>query len=131
MLKGAADDELAAKIREAIGALPNEKVYVNTPQFERPDNWPAPDNPPSSLEDWWALHTMPKVALQAMGMGSWDGKLMLFPGEWYDAIPKGFVVQDISGNYEEFRPGKTDDDIRCGCLAYGVPAVDGEVKGDE
>jgi len=77
---------------------------------------------------------MPYVALRELGLRPWNdprnpdpedrvfgGKiLMLFPGEWYCHIPPGFGIVDISGNREQFQPGVTDDDIRIGCLAYGL-----------
>jgi hypothetical protein len=47
-------------------------------------------------------------------------ELWLFPGEWYSMIPNGFPLVDINGVNELFIQGQTDDDIRCGCLAYGV-----------
>jgi len=46
--------------------------------------------------------------------------LWLFPGTWYQHIPNGFPIVDIFGVLDEFERGKTDDDIRYGCLAFGV-----------
>ena len=50
--------------------------------------------------------------------------LMLFPGEWYRHIPSGYEVVDIMFQKEPFCLGETDDDIRYGCLSYGVLAED-------
>lgn len=114
--------KLAAKIRKAIGATENETVLVTTPQFKRTKDMPPVKKPP---KDWDKLRNMTKAQLKALGCGSWDGRLMLFPKEWYNSIPAGYEIEDINGSTEEFVPGETDDDIRFGCLAYGVLASDG------
>jgi hypothetical protein len=119
---------LAAEIREAIGAGPDEEVHITTPQFERDPGQPEPAAAPT---DWEALRTMTRIELKELGCGTWndpkepddefDGKvLMLFPGEWYQSIPAGYVVTDIFNEDEEFVRGQTDDDIRFGCLSYGI-----------
>jgi hypothetical protein len=46
--------------------------------------------------------------------------LRLLPGEWYKQIPAGYEIADIFGEREEFAPGITDDDIRFGCLSFGI-----------
>ncbi|MBK6861012.1 MAG: hypothetical protein IPK91_02580 [Saprospiraceae bacterium] len=46
--------------------------------------------------------------------------LFLFPGEWYNRIPKGFKMWGISMKQKTFVPGESDDDTRFGCLPYGV-----------
>lgn len=70
------------------------------------------------------LKTMSKAELKKLGLGVWDeedGKAtMLFPGEWYDEIPKGFEVVDIFGETEKFDPKKSDKDQRFGLLPYGI-----------
>jgi len=62
--------------------------------------------------------------LSKLGCRPWSvsrkGTLMLFPGEWYNQIPKGYLVTDISYKSEIFIPGKTDDDVRFGMLPYGL-----------
>jgi hypothetical protein len=126
-LAKASESELAAKIREAIGADPDEEIDVTTPQFTRTPEQPIPAGPPSTPEEWEALKTMPQIALKEMGLGNWDGRLMMFPGEWYRHIPAGFIIEDIFGTAEEFKPGITDDDIRMGFLPYGIAAIDGKV----
>lgn len=121
-LKHADESELAADIRDAIGAGPDEKVEGTIPQFTREPGQPKPSSPPGDFE---SLRQLDSVALREMGCRPWDepdvaGRvLMLFPGEWYDAIPDGMSVVDINGQVEDFVAGETDDDIRCGCLAFG------------
>lgn len=126
-------DELADAIRNGIGAAPDEVVEFVTPQFIRPAGEPSPAQPSRDPAWWESLRGMDYNALKEMGMGVWDKKrgkaLMLIPGDWYDFIPKGFVVVDISGfdfdersaytKPEPFEPGETDNDIRFGFLAYG------------
>lgn len=46
--------------------------------------------------------------------------IILFPGEWYNLIPDGFMVVGLSGERYQFQKGKSDDDIRFGCLPYGL-----------
>lgn len=112
---------LAAKIREAIGAGPFEEVRITTPQFERTDGRQVTVFP-TGAKFLDALKTAPKEILKDCCMRGWDEelKLWLFPGEWYDHIPEGYMVTDIFGHDEPFEKGKTDDDIRFGCLSFGV-----------
>ena len=117
------DPNFADQLREAIGAGPGERIQIVTPQFERPKNDPPPASPPT---DWSALRQMNRKALKEIGLRAWDepdteGRvLMLLPGEWYTQIPEGFDLVCINGESEKFKRGETDDDIRFGCLAYGI-----------
>lgn len=108
-----------------------EKLTIVTPQFEREPGAPTPAPAPS---DWDGLKEMDVTALRELGCRRWNdpslaedgdevfgGKtLMLFPGEWYRHIPEGFPIVGISGEREHFEPGVADDDIRFGCLPYGI-----------
>jgi len=133
------ESDIADALREACGAGPDEVVQVVTPQFVRTAEMQGPSAPPSALEDWNALREMDVIALREMGLHPWDepdleGKvLMLFPGEWYPHIPRGFWIEDLNSPVESdaprrirprerelFEPGVTDNDIRFGCLAFGV-----------
>ncbi|MVT07659.1 hypothetical protein [Chitinophaga tropicalis] len=49
-----------------------------------------------------------------------DKHLYLFPEEWYDIIPAGYPLIDISGVKLIFERGVTDNSVRAGCLSYGV-----------
>lgn len=49
-----------------------------------------------------------------------DQDIILIPGEWYNAIPNGFIVTGLYGEKYPFEKGKSDDDIRFGCLPYGI-----------
>ena len=139
ILRKKGEHPMADAIRDAVGAGPDEEVHVTTPQFERTPDMATPASPPETREDWDALRTMTVSALKEMGLQAWnepdkEGKvLMLFPGEWYPHIPKGLLIEDINTPVEEdpnpfrlrhapeyFEPGVTDNDIRFGCLAYGV-----------
>jgi hypothetical protein len=121
-LKKASESEAAAEIREVIGAGPDDEVLVRTPQFKRTPNMQGPGAPPKDFE---ALRKLNKTALKEMGCSPWDEPddkgmvLMLFPGEWYRAIPAGTIITDIFGRKEYFSPGVTDNDIRFGCLPFG------------
>lgn len=49
-----------------------------------------------------------------------DEVVLLFPGEWFNAIPEGFITTGLYGEEEPWEKAKSDDDIRFGCLAYGI-----------
>ena len=52
-----------------------------------------------------------------------DEEIWLIPGEWYNVIPEGFILTCITGRDEPFKKGETDNDIRFGCLAYGIKRI--------
>lgn len=133
MLKNKGEgSKLADDIRDAIGAGPDEPVQCATPQFTRTSDMTTPGAPPTDFEE---LRQMSKSALKELGLQPWNdpfdqeprdeerfGKqvLMLFPGEWFRHIPEGFKIVDIFGKRERFHKRSTDNDIRFGCLAFGV-----------
>jgi hypothetical protein len=43
----------------------------------------------------------------------------LYPGEWFNNIPKGYKVLCIDGREYLWDKKTCDDDIRYGCLSYG------------
>ncbi len=49
-----------------------------------------------------------------------DEDILLFPKEWYGIIPDGFIVTGLYGEQYPFEKGESDDDIRFGCLPYGI-----------
>lgn len=95
------------------------KIKIITPQFEREDGM-APRKPQKSIEWFMSLKKKSRAQLKELGMRPWneDG-LWLFPGEWYNSIPDGIEVVDISYKRKKFKNGFSDDDIRFGCLPYG------------
>lgn len=125
----ASDPDFAEQFTEAIGAKPGDRVEIITPQFTRTDGI-TPAHPNFSFAD---LHKFSPATLKAIGCGAWDEpnakgeQLWLLPGEWYNHIPEGMPLTCIDGTTEPFERGKTDDDIRYGCLAYGIIV---EVKKD-
>ncbi len=48
-----------------------------------------------------------------------DMDVILFPGEWYNVIPEGFIVTGLFGEQYPHKKDKAANDIRFGCLAYG------------
>jgi hypothetical protein len=107
------------KLRELLGVSDFEEVTVVTPQFERPDGKEITFRPEKSAEFFDKLQKAPDDLLIDIGMGRWNDRLLLFPHEWYDCIPEGYIVRDINEEDEPFKHGETDNDIRFGCLAYG------------
>lgn len=142
----------AEELREAIGAGPDDEIHIMTPQFERPKGLPEPGAPPADMIAFVAeVPLMSPEALRKMGFGAWgspedaegnelrgQGMLWLFPGEWYPSLPARLKITTISFGEETFIPGKTDDDIRFGCLSYGVmgpelpvPGISGGERGEQ
>jgi hypothetical protein len=97
------------------------KVEITSSEFHKPKAL-------TSKNEFIALSLMSVEELTAQGCMSWDGRLMLFPKEWYDFIPCGFPIESILGKTETFIPGVTDDDCRFGYLSFGVVAHDGVKK---
>lgn len=52
-----------------------------------------------------------------------DEDVLLIPGEWYSIIPDGFMVTGLWGEQYPFKKSESDDDIRFGCLPYGIRKV--------
>ncbi len=111
------DPDFAEKFKAAIGLKEGQAVQFITPQFERTDGLVPVANPHGLFS---LLHAMPEEALLKLGMLPWDGQLWLFPYEWFNAIPKGFPVQCISGECSKWDAETHEDDRRSGVLAYGI-----------
>ena len=123
----ASDPNFAAKLANALGLAPGEKINIITPQFERTDGRRITYRPTSPAE-YAALKCLDADSLKKIGCQIWDeddGKTTwLYPHEWYNHIPDGTEIVDINGNVEAFKRGETDDDMRFGALAFGfVQAV--------
>lgn len=118
--------DLENAIRKAVGASPDDVIRITKPQFTRTPDMPAVAAPPMDRVAWEQIKSMSAAALKEMGLARWDepdddGRvLMLFPGEWYRHIPAGYEVETINGEIRKHVPSIGKDDIRFGCLAYGV-----------
>lgn len=101
-------------------------IQIYTPQFDRTWDLDFQFIPKNETEFLDFIKNAPNDILLGCGFCFWakpkKGRpgLYLFPGEWYDCIPEGFQVVDISGESEFFKKGFTDDDTRFGCLPYGI-----------
>ena len=111
------DPDFAEKFKAAIGLQSGEGIGIRTPQFERTDGLTPVANPQSLFS---LLHAMPEKTLLAVGMQNWDDRLWLFPYQWFNAIPKGFPVECISGQKSKWDAETHDNDMRFGALAYGI-----------
>lgn len=133
------DDEFEKELIAALGIEPGDTVVLVTPQFNRMPGSPEPAAPPTDRAAFEVLKDMDELTLRELGLGCWshyrmiDGECVeeedqskcthstwLFPAEWYSSIPAGFPVVDIFGETSAFQPGVTDDDIRFGCLSFGI-----------
>lgn len=116
------DPDFVEKFREAVGLKQGEKLQIMMPQFKRTDGLQVP----LPQVDFAKLHELSEETLMAIGCARWDepdangDTLWLLPYEWYDHIPEGFMLTCIDGKDEPFQRGVTDNDMRCGVLAYGV-----------
>jgi hypothetical protein len=91
------------------------------PQFDRINKLEFEWKPQNEKEFMSIVEKAPYDILKGLGFSKWDEDgLILFPAEWYDIIPDGFIVTDIFGEQESFKNGETDDDKRFGCLSFGI-----------
>jgi hypothetical protein len=124
--------DLERAIRRVLGVDETEdlELTVVEPQFEREDGITPADPSSWGTEQFARLGDLDDAGRRSLGMRPYvdmdDGKLWLFPGEWYDHIPEGFPITSITGEDRRFHPDFENRDIRYGCLAYGVIAQDGD-----
>lgn len=119
---------IADAIREGIGAGPDDQVVCVTPQFTRTRGMPMPGQPPETLQDWEDYRQLSITDLKSLGFGNWDGGLALIPGEWHSRLCAGLILEGLFGETVEVGKDYIDDDIRFGCLPYGIrvgPATGG------
>ena len=119
---------LADAIREGIGASPDAQIVCVTPQFTRLRGMPMPGQPPETMQDWEDYRQLSMDDLESLGFGNWDGGLALIPGEWHSRLCAGLVLEGLSGRSVEVGKDHISNDIRFGCLAYGIrvgPATGG------
>lgn len=97
------------------------KVAFNifSPVFQRQDGIAV--EPSKEMLDFNKLKNTDSKTLISMGYRLWseETNLWLIPHEQYNSIPAGQKLIDIFGDEFDFEPGKTDNDIRYGMLAYG------------
>lgn len=110
---------IAKKIRDMLGVGDYDEVRCILPQFERVDGKKI-TYIPTTTNELDALKKAPPDVLKDIGLCQWDEKIWLFPQEWYDYIPEEYEIVDIFGKTEKFQKGITDDDIRFGCLSFGL-----------
>lgn len=117
-----------------ITTTPQEELTISlvTPEFDRIDC----HNPamPENNSKWFdSLKTKTHKELMMLGMLLWEPGHYLYPRLWWDSIPHGYLVTDISGETEPFDPNTHNEDTRFGALAYGfrtanwVPDIDDHV----
>lgn len=112
------DPDFAKKLRAVIGAAPGEIIEFVTPQFGRSDGRKIEVQAAHVINN---VAKMPKATLTELGLQQWgEFGLWLFPAEWYPHIPEGMELMCIDGEVGAFEAGVTDDDMRCGALAYGI-----------
>lgn len=141
-------NELVKWLKENIG----DSITIITPQFERTTKLEYEWKPQTIEQFKSVVNNAPWNILKGLGFGKWDTMnnlikenipkpkhnelrkaptklldidedVVLFPGEWYDIIPDGFMVTGLYGEQYPFKHGESDDDIRFGCLPYGIRRV--------
>ena len=58
--------------------------------------------------------------LIGLGFSLWDDNVYLIPAWMYNFLLDGVEFTDINLKKEIFKKGETDEDARCGSLAFGV-----------
>lgn len=103
-------------IKTIIQSSPTERDWMLN------DEW----QPKDSKEFMGAIEELTLDQLKDMGFCKWNENtnLYLIPGEWYDKIPEGLPVVDVFDKEEIFSKETHGDDVRFGCLAYGI-IIDG------
>jgi len=98
-------------------------VKIITPQFKRTGKLKKEYTPKNKADLNRIISDCTHKQLTNMGCGVWEKTKehthYLYPGEWYNHIPEDFEIVSISGKTSKFKKGKSDDDIRFGCLPYG------------
>jgi hypothetical protein len=116
------DPHFAKQLANVLGVEKGESVEIITSQFTRTDGKKI-TYMPTTVEEFDRLKTMSENNLKIAGCQIWDKENgnthWLYPAEWYNFIPDGYIVTGISGEAKPFRRGATDDDVRYGVLAYG------------
>jgi len=119
------ESELARVIRQAIGAGDYETVKAVCSPHEREDGRKVYYFP-RTVEEFDNLKKAPHELLIDIGLGLWDGDEenmtwthYLYPYEWYDCIPEGYMITNIFDEDLPFQNGKTPREKRLGCLPYG------------
>ena len=117
------DPNAANALAQAIDAKPGDTIEIVTPQFTREPGAPPARQPPAPFE---SVRSLDFAQLKELGCRCWDDPdkdgtvLMLLPGEWYDSIPEGFMLECIDERPHRFEKGESDNDILFGVLAYGI-----------
>jgi hypothetical protein len=107
-------DSMNDLIRENMNKPEHQKVTIPCINLIEPFMEPPIDQPTESIVIDIGRKDAPTVLLEH------DEDVLLFPWEWYDVIPNGFVVTGLDGESYAFQHGVSDDDKRFGCLAYGI-----------
>jgi hypothetical protein len=114
--------------------MANDDVYVAGVSTERTDGR-TPMPPPNGDAAWAALRKLPMPALAQLGCRAWNDPadpspgdverfgakvLMLFPGNWIDAVPEGYEITTINGAVRAFAHAREVGDRREGVLSFGL-----------
>lgn len=118
------DPEFVDKFTKKIGVKPGDSIRLIIPPHERGNTGPYNGYVPQNEEELNAVKAFSKEVLFEIGCREFhvdlDGfTLWLYPGEWFDYIPKNYEVDCISGETLKWDSKECDNDIRFGCLAYG------------
>jgi hypothetical protein len=115
--------ELVAEIKSQLNLKPGDIVNFTGPQFNREYDLEIKWHPETTEEFDTVCKELPVDILKKMGVcvhyKEKDKTLYLFPGEWYNFIPEGYLVDDVFGYREPFHKATNSPDIRYGCLCYG------------
>lgn len=101
-------------------------VYDNwSDEFKAKENKEAAAKMYEELKKHIDFTTLTKEEARELRFGAWDEEsdLRLFPLWLVPIIPEGLPVTSISGSTQPYHKGM-DNDIRMGCVAYGINIKD-------
>jgi hypothetical protein len=68
--------------------------------------------------------SLSKEELFTLGFANWKDSLLLIPLYLLPCLPKGTKVESIAGGKAVLGVDDIDNDVRAGCIAYGIPMKD-------
>lgn len=116
------DPDILRKLLVVLNECQNKDVKIIVKETFRFDGSNVAN--PKEI-DWEALRSYPPVVLESLGLSEWEcphggNSVWLFPVEWYDYIPEGYVVFTIRFVKRSFSKSQLEKDHKLGVLWFGI-----------
>jgi len=114
-------EQIVAQIRSALDMDDDERLVIQTPQFERTDDT-EPGEPPLTYKAMNRLRKASKDELGSLGLQKWSDEtgLWLLPHEWHPHIPEEYPLLSIMDRTETRADMPANPDKRFGVLSVGI-----------